>query len=148
MDMQYVAGFFDGEGSVGLYKNGNGKYYLRSQLAQNVNCFSKQLFSELKAAFGGNVSVQTTTHGEKFNWQLSGDKLIKFLRELRPHLRFKHEQVDVGLLWKENQKPIQRDVSTGRILPGVDPFGEKAGDLIKRLKKRSLAQIAAEAGFG
>lgn len=42
----YIAGFFDGEGSIGIYKNGRGMHYLRTQLTQNSSITSL-LFSRV-----------------------------------------------------------------------------------------------------
>ena len=30
--LEYIAGFFDGEGSIGLYPNGQRTFYLRTQM--------------------------------------------------------------------------------------------------------------------
>ena len=34
LKVEYIAGFFDGEGSIGIYKMHGKSYYLRTQLTQ------------------------------------------------------------------------------------------------------------------
>ena len=66
---QYIAGFFDGEGTIGLYSRKDGKaYHLRIQITQNVSEESLAIFTYLKTKYGGNLGTQKTTSGNtKFN---------------------------------------------------------------------------------
>lgn len=52
-EIEYLAGFFDGEGSVGIYTNGRGLFHLRTQLTQNVGKHSTRLVDH---AFAERVS--------------------------------------------------------------------------------------------
>lgn len=103
--LAYIAGFFDGEGSVGVYKNGKGVYHLRTQLVQNVSQASLTLLDNLIKTWGGNGSIQTTksTGAKKFNWQLNSKKAERFLQDIRPFTRLKSEQIDMALFYMEGK---------------------------------------------
>ena len=80
ISLAYIAGFFDGEGSIGIYKNSNKStpgYGLRTQLVQNKRLGSTKLMKFLKDKFGGNLSEQITISGDtKYNWQLNAEKAV------------------------------------------------------------------------
>lgn len=63
ISLQYLAGFFDGEGCIGIYKNGEKNYYLTTQLAQNCGAGSKIIFDEMINRFGGACHKQNTISG-------------------------------------------------------------------------------------
>ena len=64
MNLSYIAGFFDGEGSIGVYHHVNNGvqtgFHLRVQLRQNKTKPSSQLLRELVARFGGCVAEFST----------------------------------------------------------------------------------------
>lgn len=103
--LAYTAGFFDGEGSVGVYKNGRGTYHLRTQLVQNVSPESIRLLETLVSKWGGNGSIQTTkaTGKKKYNWQLNARKAAAFLRDILPFSTIKEKQIRVALLYIEGR---------------------------------------------
>jgi hypothetical protein len=106
---EYIAGFFDGEGSVGVYRNGRGTYHLRTQLTQNVSPLVTELLMGLREEFGGNLSKQRTTHGVKYNWQLNSGKAVTFLATIEPMLLLKKEQANVAIAWWQTVARRQAD---------------------------------------
>lgn len=144
--LQYIAGFFDGEGSIGIYyrqrtKNG---FHLRTQLTNNKNKNMQKLMEYLMYRFGGNLSEQVTLSGNiKYNWQLNSDKAVSFLKKIEPYLVFKKDQAIVAINWQEQRpKPI-RD-SRGRIQVKrkrtVD-FDVKVSRLVKALKQEDIKTV-------
>ncbi len=85
--LTYLAGFFDGEGSLGIYRKTKG-YHLKVQLAQNIYPESTMLFEEITAQYGGTLGV---IGGKKYNWQISAVKAKNFLEVIVPHLKLKRE---------------------------------------------------------
>ncbi len=129
--LQYIAGFFDGEGSVGLYKTGRGTYFLRVQVVQNVTRASAALFHDLRTVYGGAWSP---VKGKKAaNWQLSGDNAECFLKDIQPHVRLKKDQVNLALYWLSRRQLPARD-ERGRMRKYV----ERQEDLVV---SRSLKQM-------
>lgn len=136
ISLEYIAGFFDGEGSVGVYKNGRGTFHLRTQITQNVTRCSRPLFEALQVQFGGNLSDhQSLTKNRYFNWQLNGTGAAKFLKEILPHLRLKTEQAQVAIAWQASKLQPSRD-RRGR----MNPIPARAEDfevalLLKAMKR-------------
>ena len=139
-NVEYIAGFFDGEGSIGLYKNGQGTYHLRTQLTQNVNKFSTMFLNYLMNIYGGNLTQQITSHGIKYNWQLNSEKAVMFLQEIEPFLFFKKEQSEIARAWW-TLKPKQSRDNNGRYIKLTCNLDEKCAQLIKLLKKNDIDKV-------
>lgn len=134
-DLQYIAGFFDGEGSVGLYKNGRGTYHLRVQVVQNVTRDSVELFEELQSEYGGWWSP---VKGKKAaNWQLNGDNAERFLRAVQPHVRLKKDQVNLALYWLVQRERPSRDTK-GR----MRRYERRGNDLVVSQALKELKRAA------
>ena len=105
---EYAAGFFDGEGSIGIYPttfDGRDRYYLRTQITQSVNALSTELLTALRALHGGNLSLITGARANKvYNWQLNSYKAAKFLTWLEPHLRLKRDQAQLAIAGKSSDR--------------------------------------------
>ncbi len=144
--LQYIAGFFDGEGSIGVYYRWKDKdrFHLRTQLTNNKNEQAQKLMAYLKSKFGGNVSEQITLSGNiKYNWQLNSYRAAYFLKQIEPYLTFKKDQAIIAINWQEQRpKPI-RD-KRGRIRARrkwtVD-FDVKVSRLIKALKQEDINSV-------
>lgn len=138
--MAYIAGFFDGEGSVGIYPNGRGNHYLSMQLVQIRSDMTVSLFAALQKEYGGNTNFYPTpTARWKMVWQNASDRVVRFIGDLEPHLRFKKEQVNMAMAWQRN-RPGRIRLANGRIAAGDNrkEFDEKASRLLKALKLDTL----------
>jgi hypothetical protein len=144
--LAYVAGFFDGEGSIGIYRNGQGTFYLRTQLTQNITPDSQLLLEQLRATFGGNLSfmrARVYRGGAAYNWQLNGNLAARFLCAIPPYLRLERRQAEVAIEWQSGHLPPGRD-SRGRML--AHPKDLAAASLLKQLKSEPIdAVMAAQA---
>lgn len=113
VNIAYVAGLFDGEGSVGIYRTSNGttkKVYWsvkvslvgthRPMIEAVYNHFNLGLFTTQK-----RQAVQKTPKGEVlgkqgWRWMLtSKSDCLLFLAQIRPFLMEKAEQVDVAIAY-------------------------------------------------
>ena len=144
--LQYIAGFFDGEGSIGIYYRQKTKdgFHLRTQLTNNKNKDAQRLMAYLMDKFGGNLSEQVTLSGNiKYNWQLNSDKAVYFLKKIAPYLIFKKDQAIIAINWQEQRPKRIRD-KRGRIqvkrTRTVD-FDIKVSRLIKTLKQEDINAI-------
>ena len=101
----YLAGVFDGEGSIGLYARG-ARYRLQVSVTQNASASSEKLFSELGLLYGGCLVCSTRVRGgvkrPSFCWKLEGVEAAFFLKDLYPHLRLKKLECSVALDWWNN----------------------------------------------
>jgi hypothetical protein len=100
--LPYLAGFFDGEGSIGIYRNGDqhGGRTLRVQLTQNVSVASTLLLKECQTRWGGSLcEMNRNDKRTAWNWQASATSGVKALSDIRPWLRLKAEEADIARQW-------------------------------------------------
>lgn len=108
LSLDYIAGFFDGEGSVGIY--GARTKYLLVQVCQVDNLASRSLLEELAQRWGGSIREQSTPTGRgKLNWQVTGAKALPFLQAIEPHVVLKRQQVQVAVEWQSTRPERQRN---------------------------------------
>lgn len=99
-DYRYVAGLFDGEGSVSIAtsKRPSGRPYFYMRV--RINMANRNIIEQLHKAYGGCV-VKTRPKGGVghpiYNWQLSGRGAKSFLLGIREHSICKREVIDIGL---------------------------------------------------
>jgi hypothetical protein len=143
---QYIAGFFDGEGSIGIYgrKNRYNGACLRTQLTQNKTQESLYILSNLKEVYGGNISEQKTLSGGiKYNWQLNPKGVKTFLEDIEPYLICKKPQAKLALYWLKNKPKIKRD-GGGKIVKfsgNEIEFTNKVIKLMKELKAKDIKDV-------
>lgn len=143
MHPAYLAGLFDGEGCVGIYRNGNGAYHLRTQFTQNIHKKSMWLREYLMNTFGGNCLAGNTDIHRSYNWQLHGKNCIPFIEHILPHSVLKKDQLELALSWQKQHPGMVRD-ETGRILPYT---GDKSFDYKTMMKLRSMKRVYSSKGL-
>ena len=149
--LPYLAGFFDGEGSIGIYRNGNqhGGRTLRVQLTQNVSVASTLLLKECQTRWGGSLcEMNRNNKRTAWNWQASATSGVKALSDIRPWLRLKAEEADIALEWW-GQRPLPRRGAAGRYLPfsaGERDFDAAAEVRLKAAK--TGASVTGTIGLG
>lgn len=119
VNWQYLAGFFDGEGSIGVYnrntdRTGTIKYYvLVVSLAQSGD-IGERICTYLKENFGGSIYCQLQENRKpQWKWNVSANKAGHFLQQLAPHLYIKKAEAKAaikfqGLKCKRDDDPIAR----------------------------------------
>lgn len=135
----YLAGFFDGEGCVGIYRSSSrGGFRLLVQITQNVSPSSIVLFQQVQQIWGGSISTSVSANGtEKLGYQVGSDKAVKFLSDLLPYLREKREQAEVAIEWQKN-RPVTTRGLDGRIMKKNDDvlaYDLETSNRLKELKK-------------
>jgi len=106
-DLAYVGGIMDGEGSISICKlktkdtrRGFG-YFLQVSVG-NTN---ESLIDWLRINFGGSkyFSKGSIRRGNKalWKWALSAHKALVFLQIIKPYLRIKSFQAEVGIAFQE-----------------------------------------------
>lgn len=104
LHMGYFAGFFDADGSVGVYCD---KYKRKARpfdkdryhLRVNVCNQNKQLLEGFAALWGGGVYRQARA----WIWTISATKAVNFLRDILPHVVHKREQVELAVEWQASR---------------------------------------------
>lgn len=98
---EYLAGFFDGEGCVSIYRN-KLKSGLGFRYAVNILICSTNLdiIKYLQLQFGGtvyNLKMQKVSHKQAQTWVLGSRSAKDFLIGIYPFLIIKKEQVKLAL---------------------------------------------------
>lgn len=147
-DLAYIAGFFDGEGNVGIYAGGaRGGRTLRAQITQANHASANDLLVELQGRWGGSISAFNRAMRRAANaWQVGGPSAYRFLSDIRPHVRLKRDQIDLALLWFESRSALRR-TAAGRIAPRPQQevmLADRVAALLVRMKK-DVDQVMADA---
>lgn len=119
---EYVAGFFDGEGSIGIYPRSYNRkktiryFVLVVSLAQSGN-IGKQILDHLASVFGGSVYENKSNQIHKkqmWKWNVSADKAFQFLMWFKNYTTIKSKEIDLGLQFQildnkrfDNEEAIQ-----------------------------------------
>ena len=118
-DVKWHSGFFDGEGSIGVYARNSDKkktikyFVLVVSLAQSGN-IGKIIVEKLKEVFGGTVYINKSSRGKvQWKWNISADKAVVFLEYVLPHLQIKGVEATLALDFQElNNKRFDNDLAT------------------------------------
>jgi len=123
LDIRYMAGFFDGEGHLGIACRWSWSPPCFFPIASVVNT-DRPILEEFRDKFGGSIRVHEKPYGNRalsWTWCLhKADGLRAFLEHIGPHLRQKGAAAQV-LLWALDKCPEER---------------EEAVDIIHRLNQR------------
>ena len=94
----WMAGFFDGEGYVGVIRNWDRRYQKYNYRVQvslgQVSPFPLEVFRE---HFGGNLRHQKNGHQGFWEWRVTGEKAYAPMRLLAPYLIVKRRQAELIL---------------------------------------------------
>jgi hypothetical protein len=136
LSKEYIAGFFDGEGSIGIYTNGKIHLHLKVQLVQTDTDNGFAILNEIFNRFGGNLSRSISSSGRhKWNWQICSNPALEFLKWIKPCLRIKKDQAILAIAWEASRPKMSRGTD-GRILP-IKPrdIDIKVSNVMKEMKK-------------
>lgn len=102
-DYRYMAGFFDGEGSIMISFHNRGKgirYHLYAAVAQSREK-GKQICEDFKLCFGGSIQLvnkqKKSHHSQVYSWSVAVQQACKFLERIYPYLRIKKEQAELAI---------------------------------------------------
>jgi hypothetical protein len=106
--LPYLAGFFDGEGTVAIYRQNTqqseNSYFLYVSISQKKSRASLLVAKYLLATFGGSLYEWTTkSKSIMWSWQLSRDNAVPFLQQMKPYTFIKFEQIVVALNWQRKK---------------------------------------------
>lgn len=97
MHRAYVAGFVDGEGSIGFDRSRFGSIYPRVVVA-NTN---REILLAMQHQYGGNMTKppRRPRHKQMWVWRLTWLRAVKFLDDIQPWLRLKDMQAAAVFAW-------------------------------------------------
>jgi hypothetical protein len=143
--LEYLAGFFDGEGNIGIYSGGGTGRTLRAQVTQADSEIARALLGYFKESWGGSVCrFNRALRRNAWNFQVGGDGARSLISDLRPHLILKAAQADLALLWFEARPQLTRTPDGRMAARTADDraLADRVADLLHRMK---LDQVTADA---
>jgi len=144
----YIAGFVDGEGYIGLIKKlapnstlGH-RYKPCVKIAQKESC--RHILDLLKSMYGGSIS-KSRQHGNKNSsvmWEISNRPMVKkFLEDLKGKLILKDENLRLILKYIElPQVSNRKDKEYQEFRLKIDYEKQLIYERIKIINKRGLAE--------
>ena len=107
-ELAYIAGIFDGEGTVTIssYKASRYGGSQRRLLMVLLSSTDRSVVDYLRETFGGAITITKVhdNHKEIRRWTLSSRMAADFLYRVLPYLRIKREHAILGLDWQVTMK--------------------------------------------
>lgn len=105
----YFAGFFDGEGYVGLLKRTRGKY-IEHFVQLSIGQKDGAIMDWIKLNIGGNIYF--VKRDGSYYWTSSNQSAYKILKRIIPYLKYKKPQAELAIKFFEeraNERKISID---------------------------------------
>lgn len=99
IDIKYAAGFFDGEGCVGIYPR-EGRHNTHHRLRTSVAQKNPAILYRLEERWGGYLTGGQGTSQVCYRWNLGPRGSEIFLREIEPYLTQKRAQAKLALAFR------------------------------------------------
>lgn len=143
LELAYWAGFFDGEGYIGIYKYKQNDGYHKSpgySVVMGLTLTNKKIVEEFGCLFKG---FQITRREYKRNpnaktqyyWQAKGHTAIAVLKALMPFLKLKKRQAELAIEFYERKGPNPSRPLTNSELQLREEYYQKMRQLNKRGRK-------------
>lgn len=110
VDLAYVAGLFDGEGTVTLTKSNSWKRFKSPQVS--ITSTTYEIIAFLQEKFGGYVckqKVYKTHHKQSWSWRLTNDTVFPFLQAIIKYMKEPTKIYRANLLLEEYKKVTPRN---------------------------------------
>lgn len=116
-DLAYIAGFFDGEGSVTIHENFRPSPRGKSPnhtLQVSIGNTDSKVLAWVHSVFGGSLTVRAPRprHKDVTQWILRSNGAANFLRAILPFLRMKNKQAEVGISFQSEKGHYRRNQLT------------------------------------
>ena len=139
LTIQYIAGFFDGEGCVNIYqmKKGVKKDRIGYELSASVHNTNVKIIDILKNQFGGYVNKRVRNNNRwktAYDWKLSSSKAYEFLKQIEPHLILKKEQARIAIEFQNLKK--SKEFRFRPSTPNEDEFYEICYQQMRLLNRK------------
>ena len=124
ISIEYLAGFFDGEGCIGVYPSKNKKGYKTYNLVLTVGQIEPIVIRKLHGKYGGSLrfderSKKIKNRQDAWYWHISGRKAERFLRDVFPYLIVKRSQAELALAYMGERIKVGHNYAEyGRENPG------------------------------
>jgi hypothetical protein len=100
IEIPYIAGFVDGEGSIGFGRSGKQKRLVPRISIVNTN---REILEDIQSEYGGDIQPLTQRKPgwkQGWSWRLSNNKAVLFVELIEPYLRLKYNQAWLFFAYK------------------------------------------------
>lgn len=109
LEKAYVAGLFDGEGSVyiTLHRSKWCRRKQRMDLCCSLNLTNRRTIDYLASIFPSTIVVEPSRRSNRrttYRWRLYSKRACDFLREIYPYMVLKKNQADVAFKFRDIQE--------------------------------------------
>ena len=129
--LSYVAGFFDAEGTVGVWTRA-GYYSMVVAIGQQRPC---PVFDRLRQEFGGSI-----IQGKKqvLHWRIGDNKAVGFLKEIQPYLRLPRKIAQCRLAIEFQERRHKAGCQSGGITDQEMEYRQQIYHKLRHLKTARL----------
>lgn len=145
-DLNYFAGFFDGEGSICILKrqtrrtSWNPEYRLQIAIGQNDGATLDWIMS----LFGGHL--HKVKRDGSYYWLTSNRHAYDVLRQIVKYLKYKKPQAELAIKFYEDSFLIRKNPTPPEVLQKRENFLVKMKGLKKIFTKANLVSMKVSAG--
>lgn len=107
LSYQYIAGFFDGEGSITIHHS---DLYPPSSIMVRIGQIDDSVLRTIQTMFGGRIDYDKIAH-----YQITGYSAVRFLSAILPYLHIKHNEAELAILY-------QRQINSKQHRTPLDDF--------------------------
>lgn len=137
--LEYIAGFFDGEGCTMNNRRGGYKYVLNVRIGNN----NRDILDQIQNVIGGYICSRNAVKTNKIFYTLClhTKGAYQFLISILPYLVVKKEEAEIALRFQESMKSIKcvSDIGIIKCISDIDlEFRERCHNEIKTLHGRKL----------
>lgn len=100
-NLLYLAGFFDGEGSISILKRKKGDWNISHFIRVSIGQKDGETLDWVKDNFGGNVYL--VSRDGSYIWAVSDNKAYEFIKVLTPYLHYKKPQAELAIKFQEER---------------------------------------------
>lgn len=101
----YMAGFFDGEGYVGLLKRKRSETYIEYIVQASIGQKDGGTMDWVKENFGGHLHL--VKRDGSYYWIISNKAAFLFLKRVVPYLKYKKPQAELAIEFFEGRPKTQ-----------------------------------------
>ena len=124
--MQYIAGFFDGEGNVRLrrtFSKASNHWFIRAEMG--IANVYQPILEEIQSQLGGKIRKRQNKHRPiYFLYWSSLDDIKRIVKSLRPYLIIKAPQADLLINYLDRHSSSERSRLTSDDWALVDKMTE------------------------
>ncbi|HEY6022039.1 MAG TPA: hypothetical protein VIY48_19880 [Candidatus Paceibacterota bacterium] len=136
---EYVAGLFDGEGTVSIvyskirrWKRDPSKYVYGFKIVAGLSSTFHPVLDLLKQQFSGDINISSprkeSNHKAVGAWKITGHQRIQdFLKTIEPHCIIKKRQVGLGLAYLDTGGKSGQRITPELWQRRIDVFNELRG---------------------